>query len=68
MVVFVDMIYIIKFLDWVDEFNNDFFFNNISIIYEEFKFFVELRRSLCLLFLVIFSYGKVNGFLIREDF
>ncbi|GAB4832760.1 hypothetical protein Ancab_006777 [Ancistrocladus abbreviatus] len=57
-----------KFLDRVEDLSNDPHLHNIRITYEEFKNFAELRRSLHPLSLAIFSHGKVNGFLSKEDF
>ncbi|XP_058067437.1 calcium uptake protein, mitochondrial-like isoform X2 [Magnolia sinica] len=68
MVASADMNHINKFLDRVDELNNDPHLRDIRITLEEFKDFAELRKRLQPLALAIFSYGKVNGLLTKKDF
>ncbi|CAN0888125.1 Calcium uptake protein, mitochondrial [Linum grandiflorum] len=52
----------------VDTLNNDVHLRNMQITYEEFKDFAELRKKLRPFSLALFSYGKVNGLLTKEDF
>jgi calcium uptake protein 1, mitochondrial len=40
---------------------------DISLQLQEFKSFADLRRRLAPLSMAIFSYGKVNGFLTKQD-
>ncbi|KAA8535209.1 hypothetical protein F0562_030212 [Nyssa sinensis] len=68
MVASADMRHINKFLDRVDELDNEPCLRDIRITFEEFKNFAELRKKLRPLSLAIFSYGKVNGLLTNEDF
>lgn len=68
MVASADLSHLDKFLDRVDEISNDADLKEIRITFEEFKDFAELRKSLLPFSLALFSYGKVNGFLTREDF
>ncbi|XP_059637845.1 calcium uptake protein, mitochondrial-like [Cornus florida] len=68
MVASADMKHINKFLDRVDELNNEPHVKDIRITFEEFKNYAELRKSLRPLSLAIFSYGSVNGQLTKEDF
>ncbi|KAK9100523.1 hypothetical protein Scep_023953 [Stephania cephalantha] len=63
-----DMSHLAKFLDRVDELNNDPRFRDIRITLEEFKSFAELRKQLKPLSLAIFSFGKLHGSLSKEDF
>ncbi|KAK9130566.1 hypothetical protein Sjap_011053 [Stephania japonica] len=63
-----DMSHLGKFLDRVDELNNDPHFSDIRITLEEFKSFAELRKQLKPLSLAIFSFGKFHGSLSKEDF
>lgn len=55
-------------LDRVDELDNELHLRDIRITFEEFKAFAELRKELRPLSLAIFSYGKVNGSLTKNDF
>lgn len=57
-----------KFLNRVDELDSHPHLRDIRITFEEFKAFAELRKSLQPLALAIFSYGKVNGLLTKQDF
>ncbi|XP_077236707.1 calcium uptake protein, mitochondrial-like [Tasmannia lanceolata] len=68
MVASADLNHINKFLDRVDEMNNDPHLRDLRVTFEEFKAFAELRKRLQPLALAIFSYGKVNGFLTKQDF
>ncbi|XP_074304824.1 calcium uptake protein, mitochondrial-like [Silene latifolia] len=68
MVASADMSHTPKFLDQVEDLNNDPVLKNIRITYEEFRGFAELRRSLRPLSLALFSHGKANGLLTRADF
>lgn len=68
MVASADMNHIDKFLDRVDNLNDEAELRDIRITLEEFKNFAELRRRVQPLSLAIFSYGKVNGQLTKEDF
>ncbi|KAF8407184.1 hypothetical protein HHK36_006310 [Tetracentron sinense] len=68
MVASADMSHINKFIDRVNELNNEPCLRDIRITWEEFKDFAELRKKLRPLSLAIFSYGKVNGLLTRKDF
>lgn len=63
-----DINHINKLLDRVDELDNDPHITGIRITFEEFKAFAELRRKLQSFSLAIFSYGKVNGVLTKNDF
>lgn len=68
MVASADMNHINKFLDRVDQLNEEPNLKNIRITFEDFKKFAELRKQLRPLSLAIFSYGKVNGLLTKKDF
>ncbi|XP_020259149.1 calcium uptake protein, mitochondrial-like, partial [Asparagus officinalis] len=68
MVASADMNHINKFLDRVDEVDSDSYLRDVRITFEEFKAFADLRKQLHPLSLAIFSYGKVNGLLTKEDF
>ncbi|KAK4381422.1 Calcium uptake protein, mitochondrial [Sesamum angolense] len=68
MVASADMRYINKFLDLVDELNNEESLRDMRITFEEFKNFAELRKRLEPFSLALFSYGKVNGLLSKPDF
>ncbi|THU70396.1 hypothetical protein C4D60_Mb08t24540 [Musa balbisiana] len=68
MVASADMNHINKLLDQVDELDNNPSVRDIRITFEEFKAFAELRKRLKPLTLAIFSYGKVNGLLTKQDF
>ncbi|KAL4029167.1 hypothetical protein IC575_012391 [Cucumis melo] len=63
-----DINHIDKLLDRVEALNKEPHFKNIRITYEEFKDFAELRKKLESFSLAIFSYGKVNGELTKQDF
>ncbi|KAI0502183.1 hypothetical protein KFK09_017130 [Dendrobium nobile] len=68
MVASADINHINKFLDRVDVLDNNLQLKDMRITFEEFKAFADLRKRLDLLSFAIFSYGKVNGFLAKEDF
>ncbi|KVI00510.1 Calcium-binding EF-hand [Cynara cardunculus var. scolymus] len=68
MVASADMRHINKFLDRVDQLNDEPNLKNIRITFEDFKNFAKLRTQLRPLSLAIFSYGKVNGLLTKQDF
>ncbi|KAL3532261.1 hypothetical protein ACH5RR_005782 [Cinchona calisaya] len=68
MVASADMSHINKFLDRIDELNNEPNLRDILITFEEFKSFAELRKQLRPFSLAVFSYGKVNGLLTKQDF
>ncbi|KAL6549634.1 hypothetical protein OROHE_008365 [Orobanche hederae] len=63
-----DMRYINKFLDQVDELNNEPSLRDLRITFEEFKNFAELRKKLQPFSMALFSYGKANGLLSKQDF
>ncbi|GKV03226.1 hypothetical protein SLEP1_g15566 [Rubroshorea leprosula] len=68
MVASADMSHLDKLIDRVEELNNKPHLKDIRITFEEFKNFAELRRKLQPFSLALFSYGKVNGQLTKEDF
>ncbi|GMP36753.1 hypothetical protein CsSME_00008771 [Camellia sinensis var. sinensis] len=68
MVASADMRHVNKFLDHVEELNDEPNLKDIRITFEEFKNLAELRKRLCSLSLAIFSHGKVNGLLTKPDF
>ncbi|XP_071729579.1 calcium uptake protein, mitochondrial-like [Rutidosis leptorrhynchoides] len=68
MVASADMGDVNKFLDRVDQLNDEPNVSNIRITFEDFKKFAELRTQLRPLSLAIFSYGTVNGLLTKKDF
>ena len=63
-----DINHIDKLLDRVEALNKEPHFKNIRITFDEFKDFAELRKKLESFSLAIFSYGKVNGELTKQDF
>ncbi|XP_058757938.1 calcium uptake protein, mitochondrial-like [Vicia villosa] len=63
-----DINHINKLLDRVDELDNKPHIRDKRITFEEFKAFAELRKKLQAFSLAIFSYGKVNGVLAKNDF
>ncbi|XP_074591837.1 calcium uptake protein, mitochondrial-like isoform X1 [Curcuma longa] len=67
MVASADMNHINELLDRADELDSSSL-RNIHISFEEFKAFAELRKRLKPLSVAIFSYGKVNGLLTKQDF
>ncbi|KAL9376191.1 hypothetical protein Peur_030311 [Populus x canadensis] len=68
MVASADMSHLGRLLDRVDELNDQANLGGLRITLEEFKSFAELRKKLLPFSLALFSYGKVNGLLMREDF
>ncbi|KAJ4957591.1 hypothetical protein NE237_024702 [Protea cynaroides] len=68
MVASADVRHINKFLDRVEDMNNEPRLRDIRITLEEFKDFAELRKKLQPLSMAIFGYGKVNGLLTMKDF
>lgn len=68
MVASADMTHLSNLLNRVDELNNKPHLKDVRITFEEFKNFAELRKKLQPLSLALFSYGKANGMLTREDF
>jgi hypothetical protein len=67
MVASADMNHINKLLDRVDNLGNDPDLKGVRITFEEFKSFADLRRRLEPLAMAIFTYGKVNGLLTKQD-
>ncbi|KAF7833889.1 calcium uptake protein, mitochondrial-like [Senna tora] len=63
-----DINHIGKLLDIVDELENEESVRDITISFEEFKAFAELRKKLQSFSLALFSYGKINGSLTKSDF
>ncbi|XP_047341340.1 calcium uptake protein, mitochondrial [Impatiens glandulifera] len=63
-----DMKHLSKLLDRVEEMSNDSEFGKIRISFEEFKSFADLRKHLESFSLALFTFGKSNGLLTREDF
>ncbi|GAU15072.1 hypothetical protein TSUD_08100 [Trifolium subterraneum] len=68
MVASADMSHLGKLLERVDELSNDPCFKDVRITFEDFKNFAELRKKLFPLSLALFTFGKVNGLLTRDDF
>ncbi|KAL3566097.1 hypothetical protein D5086_031512 [Populus alba] len=68
MVASADMSHLGKLLDRVDELSDQANLGGLRITLEEFKSFAELRKKLLPFSMALFSYGKVNGLLMREDF
>lgn len=67
MVASSDMSHLSSLLDRVDELNVIPDLKDTHISFEEFKKFAELRKKLQPFSLALFSYGKANGMLTRED-
>ncbi|KAG0533838.1 hypothetical protein BDA96_04G227400 [Sorghum bicolor] len=67
MVASADMNYIDKLLDRVDDLDDNLDLKDLRITFEEFKAFADLRRRLEPFAMAIFSYGKVNGLLTKQD-
>ncbi|KAD4385106.1 hypothetical protein R6Q59_010768 [Mikania micrantha] len=63
-----DISHMNNLLDRVDELDKDPHLKDIRITFEEFRNFAQLRKKLQPFSLALFSYGKVNGFLTRNDF
>nr|CAD1827781.1 unnamed protein product [Ananas comosus var. bracteatus] len=68
MVASADMNHINKFLDRADDIENVSHLRDVRITFEEFKAFADLRKRLEPLAVAMFSYGKVNGLLTKQDF
>ncbi|PON71312.1 Parvalbumin [Parasponia andersonii] len=68
MVASADMSQLNKLLAQADKLNDEPQLRDLRITLEEFKSFAELRKKLQPFSLALFSYGKVNGLLTREDF
>lgn len=68
MVASADMSHLDRLLERVDELNNEPHLREIRINLDEFKHFAELRRKLQPFSLALFSYGKINGLLTKDDF
>ncbi|PPR94386.1 hypothetical protein GOBAR_AA26285 [Gossypium barbadense] len=68
MVASADMSHLDRLLERVDELNNEPHLREIRINLDEFKHFAELRRKLQAFSLALFSYGKINGLLTKDDF
>uniref|UniRef100_A0ACD5Z1B7 Uncharacterized protein n=1 Tax=Avena sativa TaxID=4498 RepID=A0ACD5Z1B7_AVESA len=67
MVASADMNHINKLLDRVDDCDESPDVKDLRITYEEFKAFADLRHRLEPFTMAIFSYGKVNGLLTKQD-
>ncbi|KAG8372658.1 hypothetical protein BUALT_Bualt12G0089500 [Buddleja alternifolia] len=67
MVASADMRYINKFLDRVDEMDDEPSLRDVRLTFEEFKAFAELRKQVEPFSVALFSYGKVNGLLSKQD-
>ncbi|KAI9118329.1 hypothetical protein K1719_010661 [Acacia pycnantha] len=63
-----DMNLLGRLLDRVEELGDDPRFREERITFEEFKSFAELRKKLLPFSLALFSFGKANGLLTRDDF
>lgn len=68
MVASADSSHLSGLLDRVNRMDDKPHFRDIHITWEEFKDFDALRRKLLPFSLALFSYGKVNGFLTKNDF
>ncbi|XP_028799131.1 calcium uptake protein, mitochondrial [Neltuma alba] len=68
MVASADMNHLGRLLDRVEELSDDPCFREERITFEEFKSFAELRKKLLPFSLALFSFGKANGLLTRDDF
>ncbi|KAJ1407789.1 EF-Hand 1, calcium-binding site [Sesbania bispinosa] len=68
MVAAADLSHLGRLLERVDELSNDPCFKDLRITFEDFKNFAELRKKLFPFSLALFSFGKVNGLLTRDDF
>ncbi|XP_015688665.2 calcium uptake protein, mitochondrial-like [Oryza brachyantha] len=67
MVASADMNHINKLIDRVDDFDVDPDLKDLRVTFEEFKAFADLRRKLEPFAMAIFSYGKINGLLTKQD-
>lgn len=68
MVASADMSHLDRLLERVDELNNEPHLREIRINLDEFNHFAELRRKLQPFSLALFSYGKINGLLTKDNF
>ncbi|KAL8128809.1 hypothetical protein V2J09_017964 [Rumex salicifolius] len=68
MVASADMSHTSKLLDRVDDLSRDPDLSSVRISYQEFRSLAELRRSVQLLSLALFSHGAANGILTKPDF
>lgn len=68
MVAAADMSHLDRLLERVDALNDKPQLREVRISLDEFKHFAELRRKLQPFSLALFSYGKVNGLLTKDDF
>ncbi|XP_017617316.1 calcium uptake protein, mitochondrial-like [Gossypium arboreum] len=68
MVAAADMSHLDRLLERVDALNDKPQLREVRISLDEFKHFAELRRKLQPFSLALFSYGKVNGQLTKDDF
>lgn len=68
MVASAEMSHLGKLLERVDQLNDDPRLKDVNITFEDFKSFAELRKKLFPFSLALFSFGKVNGLLTRDDF
>ncbi|KAK8991713.1 hypothetical protein V6N11_062711 [Hibiscus sabdariffa] len=68
MVASADLSHLDKLLKRVDGLNDEPNLREIRINLDEFKHFAELRRKLQPFSLALFSYGKINGLLTKDDF
>ncbi|RXH92116.1 hypothetical protein DVH24_021139 [Malus domestica] len=68
MVASADMSHLSNLLDRVEELSNKPHLRDVRITFEEFKNSAELRKKLQPFSLALFSNGKANGMLTREDF
>ncbi|XVE97380.1 hypothetical protein REPUB_Repub03eG0014700 [Reevesia pubescens] len=68
MVASADTSHLDRLLERVDELNDKPHLREIRINLDEFKHFAELRRKLQPFSLALYSYGKINGLLTKDDF
>ncbi|CAI0416573.1 unnamed protein product [Linum tenue] len=68
MVASADFGHLDKLLGRVEELDKDMHLRDMQITFEEFNNFAELRKQLRPFSLALFSFGKVNGLLTKEDF
>ncbi|XP_022993842.1 calcium uptake protein, mitochondrial-like [Cucurbita maxima] len=68
MVASADSSHLSGLLDRVNRMDDNPHFRDIRVTWEEFKDFDALRTKLQPFSLALFSYGKVNGFLTKNDF
>lgn len=68
MVAAADMNNLNRLLAQVNELNDKLHLRDIRITLEEFKSFAQLCKQVLPFSFALFSYGKVNGLLTKEDF